>query len=190
MSLLRAMLGPLVRATRRSSERLFHPLRRRQLLARLRRHRMPRGVLFVCHGNICRSPYAEGVFRLQLGASADSVIRVRSAGFVGPDRASPRHAVDEAAARGVDLHDHRSATLSDGELRHAEIVVVMEPAQEYALRQRFPMAGMIVVLADLDPLSVGGRVIIDPVDQSRAVFAQSYDRIDRCVAELVAAVVG
>jgi protein-tyrosine phosphatase len=151
---------------------------------------MPRGVLFVCHGNICRSPYAEGVFRLQLGASADSVIRVRSAGFTGPDRPSPRNAVDEAAARGVDLRDHRSATLSGGELRNAELVVVMEPAQARALRERFPTAGMIVVLADLDPASNGGRVIIDPVDQPRAVFAQSYDRIDRCVAVLAAAVVG
>lgn len=190
MSLLRATLGPLVRATRRGWERLLHPARHRRALARLRRHRMPRGVIFVCHGNICRSPYAEGVFRARLGAGVASVIRVSSAGFIGPNRPSPRHAVDEAAARGVDLGDHRATLLSAGELRQAELVLVMEPAQVYALRERFPTTATVLVLGDLDPRPDGGRHIIDPVDQPRAVFAASYERIDRCVAVLVKALVG
>jgi len=174
---------------RRIAERLLHRWRRRRALARLRRHRMPRGVLFVCHGNICRSPYAAGVFRARLGR-AHNVIRVRSAGFIEPDRASPRFAVEEAAARGVNLRDHRSMTLSAEELRLTQLVVVMEPAQAYALRERFSTTGTILVLADLDPLSEGDRVIIDPVERSRAVFAASYDRIDRCVAVLAEAVAG
>ena len=187
---MREVLGPLVRAGRKTSDRLLHPLRRRSTLARLRRHRMPRGVLFVCHGNICRSPYAEGAFRAQLGAGGDAVIRVRSAGFIGPDRPAPRFAIEEAAARGVDLSAHRSSMLSMAELRHAELVVVMEPAQVEAVRHRFRVSGTIIVLADLDPVSDGGRVIVDPVDKSRAVFAASYDRIDRCVEVLAQLVVG
>lgn len=159
-------------------------------LGRLRRHRMPRGVLFVCHGNICRSPYAEGVFRARLGPEAAAVIRVRSAGFIGPDRPSPRFAVEEAAARGIDLRGHRSMTLSAGELRNTEVVVVMDPAQAFALMERFRTTATILCLGDLDPRPDGGRTIIDPVDQSRAVFAASYDRIDRCVAVLAEAVVG
>ena len=190
MSLVRQVLGPLVRAGRRTSDRLLHPWRRRSALARLQRHRMPRGVLFVCHGNICRSPYAEGVFRTHLGAGGDAVIRIRSAGFIGPDRPSPRFAIDEAAARGVDLSGHRSSLLSAAELRQVELVVVMEPAQAEALRHHFRFAGTVLVLADLDPVSDGGRVILDPVDQSRAVFAASYQRIDRCVGELVRLLAG
>jgi protein-tyrosine phosphatase len=183
-------LGAVVRAVRRGRDRVLHPWRRRQALAWLRRHRMPRGVLFVCHGNICRSPYAEGVFRARVGAVADSVIRIRSAGFIGPDRPSPRFAIEEAAARGVDLRSHRSMLLSAGEVRQAEIVVVMEAAQAEALRERYPTAGTILVLGDLDPRSDGGRTIIDPVDQPRVMFAASYDRIDRCVAVLAEAVAG
>lgn len=190
MSWLRATLGPVVRSVRRAGERWLHPWRRARALARLRRHRMPRGVMFVCHGNICRSPYAEGVFRARLGPGAGDVIRVSSAGFIGPDRPSPRFAIEEAAARGVDLHDHRSTLLSVGELRHVELVVVMEPGQVFALRERFPTAGAVLVLGDLDPHGDGGRTIIDPVDKPRHVFAACYDRIDRCVAVLVEAVAG
>jgi protein-tyrosine phosphatase len=190
VSLVRAVLGPVVRAARRAGERLLHPWRRRRALARLRRHRMPRGVLFVCHGNICRSPYAEGAFRARLGYGAEAVIRVRSAGFVGPDRPSPRFAIEEAGARGVDLRDHRSALLSVGELRSVELIVVMEPGQVHALRERFPTAGAILVLGDLDPQSDGGRTITDPVDKPRAVFAASYNRIDRCLEVLAEAVAG
>lgn len=190
MSMVRAVLGPLVRAVRRARDRTLHPMRRRQALAVLRRHRMPRGVLFVCHGNICRSPYAEGVFRARLGVAADSVIRISSAGFIGPDRPSPKFAVEEAAARGIDLSGHRSMMLSAGELRYAELVFVMEPGQVEALRHRFPTAGAVLVLGDLDPESDGGRTIIDPVDKPRAIFAASYDRIDRCVAALAEVVAG
>jgi protein-tyrosine phosphatase len=179
LSLLRAAL-----------DRLLHLWRRRQALARLRRHRMPRGVLFVCHGNICRSPYAAGVFRARLGAVANNLIGVRSAGFVGNDRTAPRFAVEEAAARGIDLREHRSMTVSAGELRQAELVVVMEPVQAHVLRERYPTAGTILVLGDLDPLSERDRVIVDPVERPRAVFAASYDRIDRCVAVLAEAVAG
>lgn len=151
---------------------------------------MPGGVLFVCHGNICRSPYAAAVFRSHLGPHAAQVIRVRSAGFVGPTRPAPRHAVDEAAARGIDLREHRSHRLTAQEVRAAELVVVMEPRQVRPLRDLYASAVPVVVLADLDPEPDGGRVIVDPVDQPRAVFAASYDRIDRCVVMLSAAVAG
>src|SRR5262245_31044627 len=97
---------------RRRWERLVHPWRRRRVIALLRRHRMPRGVLFVCHGNICRSPYAAAAFRAQLSPESAQLIKVASAGFVGPIRPAPRTARDEAAARGLDLRDHRSMTLS------------------------------------------------------------------------------
>jgi protein-tyrosine-phosphatase len=128
--------------------------------------------------------------RVRLGNGPASVIRVRSAGFIGPDRPSPRFAIEEAAARGVDLRQHRATVLSHHDVRNAELVFVMEPSQVKSLRQRFPAAGTVIVLGDLDPVSDGGRMILDPVDQPRSAFAASYDRIDRCVAILARAVAG
>ncbi len=190
MSVIRAAARPGVRFARRTWDRLLHPFRRYRALAVVRQHRMPSVVLFVCHGNICRSPYAEGALRAQLGTGAASVIHVRSAGFIGPDRPSPRFAIEEAAARGVDLSQHRARMLSTHEVRSAELVCVVEPSQVEALRRRFPAAGTVIVLGDLDPVGDHGRIITDPVDQPRAVFAASYDRIDRCVAVLAKLIAG
>jgi protein-tyrosine phosphatase len=187
---LRDLLAEFAHWVRGHWQRLLHPFRRRRLLRQLRRHRMPRGVLFVCHGNICRSPYAAAAFRAQLGPEAAQVINVASAGFIGPIRPAPRFAREEAASRGLDLTNHRSMTLSPVVLGSVDIVAVMEPDQAAGVTRLFPTTASIIVLSDLDPLPNGGRTILDPVDQSRAVFAQSYDRIDRCVAQLAQAVMG
>lgn len=151
---------------------------------------MPRGVLFICHGNICRSPYAEFAFRARLGTEAAQVIQVVSAGFIGPIRPAPRFAQEEAAARGVDLRDHRSKTITPMALRSVDIVAVMEPQQVQGVTRLFPTSAQIIVLGDLDPEPNGGRTIVDPVDQPRAVFAKSYDRIDRCLEVLAGVLVG
>ena len=188
--MLRDLLASLFTRLRRRWERFLHPWRRQATLARLRRHRTPRGVLFVCHGNICRSPYAAAAFRARLGPEATKVIRVDSAGFIGPMRHAPRAAVEEAASRGLDLRNHRSRTLTAGALENVDIVAVMEPQQVRGVAQLWRTTATIIVLGDLDPISDDGRMIIDPVDQPRAVFAASYDRIDRCVAVLAQSLAG
>lgn len=63
-------------------------------------------VLFVCMGNICRSPMAEGVFRKRLGELADELsVRVDSAGTHSYHSGSPpdRRAQTAAARRGIDI---------------------------------------------------------------------------------------
>ncbi len=140
-------------------------------------------VLVVCHGNICRSPFAAA--RLA-GYLAPAGVRVGSAGFIGPNRPCPPEAVTAAARRGVDLAAHRSRLLTADVARRADLIVVMDPAQGRTIRERFGrLLRDIVVLGDLDAAPLARRTIHDPVDQSLEVFEQSYARIERCVVELV-----
>ena len=166
----------------------FNPSRRksrRRALDVLRRRRPPALVLVVCHGNICRSPFAAGLLARDL---APAGVRIESAGFIGPGRSCPPDAVTAAARRGVDLSAHRSALLTAALARSADLILVMDEAQGRAIRERFGRApGDIVVLGDLDPATTATRVIRDPVAQDLAVFVESYARIERCVAALVAA---
>lgn len=140
----------------------------------------------VCHGNICRSPYAAARLHALLaarGAGAD----VASAGFIGPDRCSPGNAIHTARARGIDLTPHRSRLLSQALVSAADLIVVMDARQADALRLVFPaIAAPILILGDLDPVTPETRTVRDPALQPRAVFAESYDRIDRCLEALVA----
>lgn len=167
-------------------ERLLHPLWRRRALARLRAASPPRSVVFVCHGNICRSPYAAAAFVERLAPSLRPGVRVDSAGFTGPGRASPPEAVAVAARHGVALGSHRAQLVPPGAINSWELVVVMEPGQAWALHTLFGHNGrQLVVLGDLDPAPFGRRTIADPVKQPEAAFESSYARIDRCLEQLV-----
>ena len=140
----------------------------------------------VCHGNICRSPYAAARLHGLLAARGVAV-EVTSAGFIGPDRCSPGNAVLTARARGIDLKPHRSQLLTQGLVTTAGLIVVMEARQADALRMVFGgIKAPILILGDLDPLTAETRTVRDPALQPRAVFAESYDRIDRCLGALAA----
>ena len=160
-------------------------LRRWRAYTALRRRARPTTVLVVCHGNICRSPYAAARLTRQLGTAG---ILVESAGFLSQDRPCPPEAVTAAARRGEDLSTHRSAFLAPDVARAADLIVVMDPAQGRVICERFGRSPRdIVVLGDLDPAPLATRTIRDPIDQSPGVYAETYARIERCLAVFVAA---
>lgn len=89
----------------------------------------PVSVLFVCMGNICRSPTAHGVFRhkvRELGLT--NAVRVDSAGTHNyhpnkpPDKRSQAH----AALRGYDLSDLRARQLEAEDFEAFDLVLVMD----------------------------------------------------------------
>jgi protein-tyrosine phosphatase len=165
---------------------LLHGLRRRRILARLQARGIPGSILVVCYGNLCRSPYAAGRLRKQLPTALASNIRVDSAGFFGPNRPPPAEAVTVAGAHGVDLSQHRSQLLGPREAAAADLILVMEPAQQDRVCGNFGRwRGDVVVLGDLDPEPITGRAILDPVEQPVSVFEESYARIDRCLRALI-----
>jgi protein-tyrosine phosphatase len=173
------LIRSVARAIRHTPDRLKHSVRheaaRNALLGR-------RGatVLFVCHGNICRSPYAEHALVRDLGGREGW--EVTSAGFVKPDRPSPVEARSVASRRGVDLNAHRSQLLTRDGVTSADLIYVMSSAQQRDIRTQFAAdPEKVWVLGDLDPEPIRKRTIRDPVEQPEAVFEEVYDRIDRCI---------
>ncbi len=184
------VLRSLAERAARAPDRILHRYRRRLLLRTFQRRGRPASVLVVCHGNICRSPFAAGLLTLMLPADLRGVIPVRSAGFVGAGRPSPRAAVEAAAERGVDLSRHRATVLTPALVRAAQVIVVMDAVQRRevcALYRRHPSA--VALLGDLDPRGGETREIQDPLDRPAAVYRATYDRISRCVEQLVHAMV-
>lgn len=164
--------------------KVAHPWLRSWALRRIGQLPPRPRVLFICLGNICRSPYAAEAFRQRGAPSA----RIESAGFIGPDRASPFEAVDEAALRGVDLRAHRSRVVRASDAADFDLVVVMEPGQATRVRQTVGIpAERILLLGDLDPQTPDRRLIPDPFGQGPAAFAAAYERIDRSLAPLIRA---
>jgi protein-tyrosine phosphatase len=187
--LRRLLASPRLRAwarwLRHAPDRALHPVRRRTALRRAARAVLGPGrpVLFICTGNICRSPYAAAAFA-RVGGS----IPAASAGFAGPGRGAPPEALAVAARRGVDLSAHRSVLVGPGPVREAGLVVVMAADQARGIRARYGDAGVpVIVLGDLDPLPIRTRTVHDPWNQTEAAFVASYERIDRCIAPLAGA---
>jgi protein-tyrosine phosphatase len=162
-------------------DRLLHALRRPALRASLRRHERIRNVLVLCHGNICRSPYAAAVLDRLLSPHG---VRVNSAGFVGPDRKVPAEALEVARRRGFDLCDHRSQIVTPELVHAAQLVVVMDRAQARAVRRMNGVEAEVILLGDLDPAPIMRRSIHDPWDQPTDAFMNVFARLDRCAGVL------
>ena len=186
----RSVAGAARRRAALAIDRALHPRRRRQALATLASLPPPDSVLFVCHGNIYRSPYAEAAFRKRIGPNRSSV-SVQSAGFVGPDRPVPDASLELARSRGLDLSQHRSQLLTAPLVAGSGLIVVMSAEQKQQINQRFGYPSRrLIVLGDLDPEGTERRTIIDPWNRPPEALHAAVDRIERCVGELVEGVFG
>jgi protein-tyrosine-phosphatase len=176
-------LRPLARAIRRWPERRLHPLRRRRARRRLSEAAAPDSVLFICLGNICRSPFAAELARSAFQAQGLDAFSVSSAGFIGPDRPTPDFGLQAARAHGVDLSRHRSSLVRPETVREgAQWIVIMDSSHGKRLVRDFGAATeQLLHLGDLDPEPIQRRTIPDPFDQSPQVFEACYARISRCL---------
>ena len=180
-------LRGLLDFVKQAPDRIAHAARRRGATARLRSSEVPGVILVVCHGNVCRSPYAAAVLRQRCEA-AGLEVQVESAGFFGPNRPSPRDALNAASQRGADITGHRSRLVDRALLDFADLIVTMDPGQARAVTARYSRkVRRVLVLGDLDPQPIAARGIVDPYGRGPKTYDESYDRIDRCVDQLVRA---
>ncbi len=162
-----------------------HRLRRRLVRRRLASVPIPTMVLFVCHGNLYRSPYAAARFRALLPEAMRHAVAVESAGFEAPGRAVPSAARERAAQRGIDLSAHRSSFLRREAVLEAELIVVVDPRHRDAICQRFGTPRSRVLLLSTLDQEPGSAAIEDPMGRPEETIDIAFDRIDRCVGELV-----
>lgn len=176
------MVAQLLRPVRHLVQRALHPWRRANAVARLRAQRLPRRILVLCHGNICRSPFAAAALARAL---APAGVDVRSAGLIGPGRSSPAVAIAVARARGIDLTAHRSQLVSPQLIQATDLVIVMDATQRAVVLHDLPgRRESVLLLGDLDPGPFPGRAIADPWERPAAEFEEVYARIERCVDAL------
>jgi len=136
-------------------------------------------VLFVCLGNVCRSPFAE---RLALHEVEGRKL-VSSAGhYPVPGRGSPELALAAARDFGVDLASHRSRVLSRSMLEEADAVFVFDDENYHAVTAEHRGAAERTHL--LGALSPAGPVVVaDPFGGP----ASHYQAVYRQIAEAIAA---
>jgi protein-tyrosine phosphatase len=149
----------------------------------------PVRVVFVCLGNICRSPMAERVARGLAPAAGLGRVEFTSAALSDEEEGNP---IDPPARRvleraGYEAGGHRAHRIRPAELRAADLVVGMEPYHVERLRRLAPAAAHIVLLSDYDPDHLG-QAIADPWGGPPAVFQATLARVEAAMPGLLAAV--
>ena len=147
-------------------------------------------VLFVCLGNICRSPLAEGVFRHILDAEGVSDrFKVDSAGtgswHVGE---SPDHrSVRSAATHGVTLTGH-ARQVQPEDFRRFDYIVAMDQSNlSHLEKYREGVGGdsALYLLREFDPEGGPGAEVPDPYYGGPNGFEEVFEMVERSCVELL-----
>ena len=150
-------------------------------------------ILFVCDGNICRSPLAAEYLRHRAVRDGLSHVVVDSAGLLGITGApAAPFSIEVGRGAGLDLSGHRSRGLTAGDLRTADFVITMTLRQMEALAARYPDGfGRRLLLRAFErgPDPQGGAPELDdpvagPLDEYRAAFAIIRSCVDHLVLHL------
>jgi protein-tyrosine phosphatase len=148
-----------------------------------------RRVLFVCMGNICRSPTAEGVFRKLLAERAPELdVEIDSAGthdYHSGHAPDPR-ACRAAERRGIDLKGLRARRVTVEDFAHFELVLAMDELNRHALLEIAPPEyhSRIRLFLDFAP-QLGRADVPDPYYGGSTGFEYVLDLVEEAGAGLL-----
>jgi protein-tyrosine phosphatase len=151
-------------------------------------------ILFVCMGNICRSPTAEGVMRHLLAEQRlEDVIELDSAGTGGWHVGDPpdRRAMAAARARGIAL-DGAARQVRPEDFEEFDLILAADRENVAALRAIAPAGteGKVRLLREFDPHSEGAPDldVPDPYYGGERGFERVLDQVEAACAGMLAEV--
>ncbi len=143
-------------------------------------------ILFLCTGNVCRSPMAEGLFRHAVKGRGE--FRVLSAGLGALDGQPPTpHSVQAMREIGIDISAQRSRALAAEMVRSADYIFGMTHSHVDTVALLYPqMAEKTFLLREFDEtLEPYEKDISDPIGSSFEIYVECRDQIEQGIVTLL-----
>ncbi|GHU60271.1 protein-tyrosine-phosphatase [Clostridia bacterium] len=135
-------------------------------------------ILFVCTGNTCRSPMAEGIFNvLARGSGINARACSRGVSVWARSPATP-DAVDAAAAYGANISSHESRMVTEDIVDAADAVYCMTESHRAALERMYPRHSYKLYLLSEDGVP-------DPFLGGAEVYAAAAGKIESALRKIV-----
>ncbi len=144
----------------------------------LRKH-----ILFICTGNVCRSPMAEGIFRFL--SKHRQELTCESAGLAAyPGFPASPNALKVARKYGVDITSHLSKNISEEILKNADYVFAMTSTHLQVIKEQFPeYSKRVYILKEFAQTDDGSFSpdVDDPIGQDEIVYELCFIELEKAI---------
>ena len=143
-------------------------------------------LVFVCTGNICRSPMAEGIMKDIVLDEVDQLHRVipiliSSAGtHAVTGSPASRYAVEVSKEHGISLNFHRSKPITEPIVRNADLILTMEKNHTDFIKRNWPFCTTVFELKNFAREGSGRPLnsdIPDPIGMDIDVYVDVFDEL-------------
>ena len=141
-------------------------------------------LLFVCSGNTCRSPLAEGIAKKLFPDDLLKKVEISSAGSSAVDglpASSP--AIEVAGTHSIDLSNHRSTLLSRTLVKEVDLIITMGSKHRETVGIIEPSAlDYTYLLTEFCDVECGD--IPDPIGLGADEYEKTYQQLKKCILQL------